>query len=129
MEIFVYNPTESRESLEAFNERVAAYCLKNPVSAIQPSVVGPSLFLSVTEAGDLGAIGPCFSAEVHEVEGSSKQMEEQMDDLKGQIIAQDQPNDTRIPCSLMVLPRTDDPTIGYAVFLVVTGSIEEEDEE
>lgn len=127
MEIFVYNPAENRETLESFNKRVSDFCLKNPVSAIQPSVVGPSIILSVSKADDLGAIGPCFSAEVHELEGSAKMLEEQLDDLKQQIASQHKHDDMRLPCSVVAIPRTDDPTIGYAVFLIVTGTIEEDD--
>lgn len=52
MEVFAYNPAAKNESVADFNERMAAFCLENPVVDITVSTAGPAICLSLTLAED-----------------------------------------------------------------------------
>ncbi len=126
MEAFAFNPKLGTETLEAFNLRVSTFCADNPVVLVNPSVVGGTLVLSLTEAADVD-IAPddeqdCLSASVLLIPPEAlPTIETILDAEKQRLQALDTEDNVCIPTCVTVHPMGDG---AVAVFQFRAGIVE-----
>jgi hypothetical protein len=126
MEAFAFNPKLGTETIEAFNVRVGTFCNDNPVVLVNPSVVGGTLVLSLTEAADVD-IAPddeqdCLSASVLLIPPESlPNVETILDAEKQRLLALDTEENVCIPTCVTVHPLGDG---AVAVFQFRAGIVE-----
>lgn len=130
MDVFCYNPRKPRETLEAFNERLQTFCLDYPVVGINPQILGSQLIIALALAEDAAAddIGTLMPL-VAEIESEDDRLEEYLTETKEMIEAAHQENDPRIPVDARIIYRQDNPSKGFAVFIICNGTATAESEE
>ena len=130
MEAFVLNVAKPRETLEQFNERVAAYCAENPVVDANVSMLGPSLLVSLTHADDVDAnLGHVICPVIYEADGLDDELEDKLTKLLDTIHDMDTEDDPHVVFNAQAVHRPDFPAQGFVVFTMITGGVEIEDED
>lgn len=129
MEVFTYNPKNQREPLEAFNERVANYCEEYPVVAIDVSMVGPTLLLSLTLADDVDQSGWALTAVTMEIDGNDKTVEDTLTSRLDSLSKRNKEDHMFQPVKAVAVSRSDLPSQGFVVFLIANGTCDEEPED
>ena len=126
MEAFAFNPTIGTETIESFNQRVGTFCAENPVVLVNPSAVGGTLVLSLTEAADVD-IAPddeqdCLSASVLLIPAADlPKIETILDTEKQRLQALDTEENVCIPTCVTLHPMGDG---AVAVFQFRAGIVE-----
>jgi len=129
MEVFVYNSASPRESLEDFNKRLGSYCLANAVVSVNAQVAQTQLVISVGLADDLNLEiqQPTLMPVVAEISAQDGTLEESLTALVETVRAHDREDDARIPTDVRITMREDDPRLGYATLMVITGAVAPEE--
>jgi len=127
MDIFTYTPG-GIESIDAFNERLAAYAASNNVTGVVASVLDTTLVLSLAVADDLPALlllRPFIA--VIDPKGLNT-LETALTDLLTAIKAEDSADDgvmsVPVECKVYSAPHGGFQA-GYAVFLIAIGELED----
>lgn len=127
MQAFAYVPG-GPENLEAFNARVADFCLSEDacVVAIQPQLCGSALVLSLTQLEDIGGVSlpvvqmpVVFQLSITDL----LTLEAKLDECIASIASQDSEEETRAPMGVRTL--FDDKS--GAIFVVVDVNVGEVD--
>jgi hypothetical protein len=123
MEVFAWNPLAANEDLPDFNDRVAAFCVDNPVLDISVSTLGPAILLSLTLAED--AEVEASTAIVPRVmlitEPQLKTLEKTVGDELAEIAAQDSDDSPSLPFKVTLHEAV---SARYAVILINAGEID-----
>lgn len=132
MDLFTYTPG-GVESIDAFNQRLAAYAASNNVIGVVTSQLGTTLLLSLALADDLPQVPPPpllrpFVAVIDPT--GLNTLETSLTDLLTAIKAEDDEDkgvmSVPVECKAYSAPHGGFQA-GYAVFLIVIGALEEGD--
>ena len=134
MQVFVFNPSTQRETLQAFNARVREHCEQAGVVNITAQAMGNNLILRVLTGEDMEEAGGegVGAATLHPVvvKVSTKNRDDAMleEDLSGVVEAQealDDEDNANVPFDLLMVDNKNGDG-GWAVFIIVNGFIEGE---
>lgn len=128
MKVFHFSPSNARrETIQAFNQRVADFCAENDVVIVQSSAAHDGVALSLTTPDDLPMVPPVvLQPMVIPVQGADlANLEQIANSFIGQVAAASTDEDPRLPAQVQLVMRTDQPAAGYLVVLVNIGLLDD----
>jgi hypothetical protein len=132
MDIFTYTPGGA-EHIDAFNARLAAYAASNNVTGVVVSTINETLVMSVAVVEDIPAALLLRPFVAVLAPGSERSLETALSSLLDKMKAEDQPDNEVAPamsvpveCKVYAAP-VDEVQVGYAVFLVAIGELEDDE--
>ncbi len=130
--MIVFSFSRKRENLREFNTRVEEFCTENHVVGVQAQALGPALVLTLTCDEDLPEIVdplPTYIPVIIDVQGDNLALEEDLQKFVDREAAKDTEDNPRVPSTLVLVPRIDKSTEGWAVVLMITGEVDPDEGE
>lgn len=125
MEVFAWNPKAGNETLDAFNDRLHAYCVENPVIAVDVSTFAEAIVVSLTMAEDAGLeVAAALIPHVILLAPTHRLQLEQVLGNRIQWLAEQDSDDNPCVPFKVTTHATDAAGNGYAVILINGGEIE-----
>lgn len=130
MEVFCYNMSKPRETLDSFNHRLQSFCMDNMVVASALSMMGPTAIVSLTLADDVDMPSAnTLTVFTALTEGLNDNLEEDITSIIGDLVAVNSEESPCIPYSFDTAVRTDLPIAGIAMISCINGMVVDEEEE